>query len=393
MNFSLSKSHRKDDIMTHHDRTYWLQTMIRIADPVLEALSNEQLKTLMPIGDVPSDRKHYTHLEAFGRLVCGMAPWIESGPTAGQEGELREKYACLIRKGIAVATDPNSPDYMNFDYGGQPIVDAAFLAHAIVRAPNEFYEKLPTDVKQNLIQALKLTRTRKPYFSNWLLFSAMIEVALFRCGEEDWDRMRIDYALKQHEQWYLGDGVYGDGPAFRMDYYNSFVIQPMLVDIVKVVQHEEVDWGELKPKIDQRARRFATIQERSISPEGTFPVVGRSMVYRFGAFQHLAQMALQHNLDEDISPTQVRCALTAVIRKMIEVPETFDENGWLRIGVCGYQPELGEGYISTGSLYLCATVFLPLGLAANDPFWQGEAEWTSKKVWAGKKISIDQGLQ
>src|SRR5690625_6603831 len=84
----------------------------------------------------------------------------------------------------------------------------------------------------------------------------MIEVALFRCGEEDWDRMRIDYALKQHEQWYLGDGVYGDGPAFRMDYYNSFVIQPMLVDIVKVVQHEEVDWGELKPKIDQRARRL-----------------------------------------------------------------------------------------------------------------------------------------
>jgi|SRR5690625_64578 len=379
--------------MTHHDRTYWLQTMIRIADPVLEALSNEQLKTLMPIGDVPSDRKHYTHLEAFGRLVCGMAPWIESGPTDGEEGELREKYAWLIRKGIAVATDPNSPDYMNFDYGGQPIVDAAFLAHAIVRAPNELYEKLPTNVKQNLIKALKLTRTRKPYFSNWLLFSAMIEVALFRCGEEDWDRMRIDYALKQHEQWYLGDGVYGDGPAFRMDYYNSFVIQPMLVDIVKVVQHEEVDWGELKPKIDQRARRFATIQERSISPEGTFPVVGRSMVYRFGAFQHLAQMALQHNLDEDISPTQVRCALTAVIRKMIEVPETFDENGWLRIGVCGYQPELGEGYISTGSLYLCATVFLPLGLAANDPFWQGEAEWTSKKVWAGKKISIDQGLQ
>ena len=378
--------------MTHHDRTYWLQTMIRIADPVLEALSNEQLKTLMPIGDVPSDRKHYTHLEAFGRLVCGMAPWIENGPTAGEEGELREKYAWLIRKGIAVATDPNSPDYMNFDYGGQPIVDAAFLAHAIVRAPNEFYEKLPTDVKQNVIQALKLTRTRKPYFSNWLLFSAMIEVALFRCGEEDWDRMRIDYALKQHEQWYLGDGVYGDGPAFRMDYYNSFVIQPMLVDIVNVVQHEEVDWGELKPKIDQRARRFATIQERSISPEGTFPVVGRSMAYRFGAFQHLAQMALQHNLDEDITPTQVRCALTAVIRKMIEMPGTFDENGWLRIGVCGYQPELGEGYISTGSLYLCATVFLPLGLATNAPFWQGEAEWTSKKVWTGKKISIDQGL-
>lgn len=376
----------------NHDRTYWLQTMIRIADPVLHALANEQLKKLMPIGDVSSDRGNYPYLEAFGRLASGMAPWIENGPSNGEEGQLRENYAILIRKGIEVATDENSPDYMNFEHGEQPLVDAAFLAHAIVRAPNELYEKLPSNVKKNLVNALKLTRTRKPYFSNWLLFSAMIEVALFRCGEKDWDRMRVDFALKQHEQWYLGDGIYGDGPEFRMDYYNSFVIQPMLVDIVNVVQHEEVDWGELKPKIDQRARRFATIQERSISPEGTFPVVGRSIAYRFGAFQHLAQMALQHHLDEGIKPAQVRCALTAVIQKMVEIPGTFDENGWLRIGFCGYQPELGEGYISTGSLYLCATVFLPLGLQENDPFWQGEEEWTSKKVWSGQQVPIDQAL-
>lgn len=372
----------------NYDRTYWLQTMIRIADPVLHSLANEQLKVRMPIGDVSPDRANYTYLEAFGRLANGMAPWIENGPTNGEEGQLRDKYAQLVRRGIEVATCPSSPDYMNFEYGDQPVVDAAFLAHAIVRAPNELYKKLPSNVKQNLVRALKLTRTRKPYFSNWLLFSAMIETALFYCGQ-DWDRMRVDYALKQHEQWYLGDGIYGDGPEFHMDYYNSFVIQPMLVDIIRIVQHEEHDWRNLKPKIDQRARRFATIQERSISPEGTFPVVGRSIAYRFGAFQHLAQMALQHNLDATITPAQVRCALTAVIKKVIETPRTFDENGWLRIGLCGYQPELGEGYISTGSLYLCANVFLPLGLEEKDAFWQGEEEWTSKKVWAGKQISID----
>jgi hypothetical protein len=376
----------------NQDRAYWLQTMIRIADPVLHSLAKEKLKELMPIRDVSSDRGNYAHLEAFGRLASGMAPWIENGPKSGEEGQLRKKYAILIRKGIEVATDLNSPDYMNFEYGEQPLVDTAFLAHAIVRAPNELYTKLSSRVKQNLIRAFKMIRIKKPYFSNWLLFSAMIEVALFRCGEEDWDRMRIDFALKQHEQWYLGDGVYGDGPEFRMDYYNSFVIQPMLVDIIKIVQHEADDWHELKAKIDIRAKRFAVIQERSISPEGTFPVVGRSLAYRFGAFQHLAQMALQHQLEESISPSQVRCALTAVIRKMIEMPGTFDEDGWLRIGFCGNQPELGERYISTGSLYLCATVFLPLGLEGNDPFWQGEAEWTSKKAWSGKQIGIDQAL-
>ena len=38
----------------------------------------------------------------------------------------------------------------------------------------------------------------------------------------------------------------------------------------------------------------------------------------FGAFQLLGQMALMHQLPEEIKPSQVRCALTAVIRRMIE---------------------------------------------------------------------------
>jgi len=372
-----------------HDRKYWLQTMLKIADPVLDTLAIEQLKQSMPVESAASGREKYTNLEAFGRLICGMAPWIESGPRHGEEGELRDKYAALIRRGIEVATNPNSPDFMNFTDGPQPIVDAAFLAHAIVRAPNELYAKLSSHVKKNLAKAFKQTRTRKPHFNNWLLFSAMLETALFLCAE-DWDPMRVDYALKQHEQWYLGDGVYGDGPEFHADYYNSYVIQPMIVDIINHISEQADDWRVLKKRINERARRFATIQERIISPEGTFPVVGRSIAYRFGAFQHLAQMALHHNLDNSLHPAQVRCALTAVIKRMIEVEGTFDENGWLTIGFCGHQPDIGEGYISTGSLYLCATIFLPLGLPANDPFWQGEKEWTAKKAWSGKAFSIDQ---
>jgi hypothetical protein len=103
-------------------------------------------------------------------------------------------------------------------------------------------------------------------------------------------------------------------------------------------------------------------------------------------------MALRQELHETITPAQVRCALTLVIRRMIEMPGTFDANGWLTIGFCGHQPELGESYISTGSLYLCATVFLPLGLPADNSFWQGEAEWTARKAWSGKYTLIDQAL-
>ncbi|NOU95499.1 DUF2264 domain-containing protein [Paenibacillus sp. LMG 31456] len=375
----------------NEDRIYWIDTLSRIAQPVLHHLSNRNLKETMPIEGKLDDRPLFTHLEALGRLLTGMAPWLETGSREGEEGRLREHYAVWARQAIDAGTDPSSPDFMNFSEGHQPIVDAAFLAHAIIRAPQELWEKLDPRVQHNVINAMKATRTRKPGYNNWLLFSAMIEAVIYRAGA-DWDRMRVDYALRQHELWYKGDGIYGDGPDFHADYYNSFVIQPMLIDIINTLGHEDSFWAGMKENVTKRAQRYATQQERMISPEGTFPAVGRSLAYRFGAFQLLSQIALQHQLEATLEPAQVRCALTAVIRRMIEAPGTFDENGWLTIGFCGHQPEVGEPYISTGSLYLCAAAFLPLGLPQDDPFWQGEADWTAKKAWSGQSFPIDKAL-
>ena len=78
---------------------------------------------------------------------------------------------------------------------------------------------------------------------------------------------------------------------------------------------------------------------------------------------------------------------------MIEAPGTFDADGWLTIGFCGHQPSIGETYISTGSLYLCAVGLLPLGLPPSDPFWQAPAaDWTSKKAWGGQDLPADHAL-
>jgi hypothetical protein len=205
--------------------------------------------------------------------------------------------------------------------------------------------------------------------------------------------MRVDYALRQHEQWYLGDGVYGDGPGFRWDYYNSFVIQPMLVDCTRALAGHDRAWDALAEPILTRARRHAAIQERLISPEGTFPAIGRSLAYRFGAFQGLAQMALLQQLPDGVSPAQVRCALTAVIHRMVEADGTFDGNGWLRIGLCGHQPDVGERYVSTGSLYLCTAGLLPLGLPPEDVFWSDPPRpWTSQRAWGGGELPADHAL-
>lgn len=382
---------RCDLDMVLDSRKYWVETLCRIADPVLNALSEKRLKTVMPIKGDPS-RIRYMHLEALGRLLAGMAPWLESGARSGAEGELRERYAALARMAIDAGTDPDSPDYVNLTEGEQPLVDIAFLAQAILRAPNELWDQLDARVRRNVAQALYAIRRVRPFYNNWLLFAATVEACLFRIGEQ-WDPMRIDYALKQHEHWYVGDGLYSDGEEFAWDYYNGFVIHPMLLDIQETVGDRYGDWAARKEMAVQRTKRYAAIQERLISPEGTFPPIGRSLAYRFGAFQPLSHMALRGELPDKLAPSQVRCALTAVMRRMAEAPGFYDEQGWLNIGFCGDQPEIGELYISTGSVYLCSLVFLPLGLPAESPFWSDpDQDWTSRRAWSGRSFPIDKSL-
>ena len=380
--------------LQNNDRKFWLDTMLKIASPVLFHLKNRTLKQDMPVEmKEGTSREEYSHLEALSRLLVGMAPWLEKESEDEEEENLRMKYAELAREAIDAGTDPTSPDYMNFADDFQPIVDSAFLAQAILRAPNELWEKLDDRVKENVLQALKSTRTRKPVFSNWLLFSAIIEALLYKVGDKSWDSMRVDYAIKQFDQWYLGDGIYSDGPDYHHDYYNSFVIHPMLLDLIETVGEEYRDWAECKDSIIKRSQRYAVILERTISPDGTFPPVGRSLAYRCGVFQSLAQHALRKDLPKELPPSQVRSALTEVINRTLLAPGTFMDSGWLTIGFCGHQPGIGEGYISTGSLYLCTAAFLPLGLSSSDSFWiEPPLEWTSKRAWSGKEFAIDHAI-
>jgi hypothetical protein len=373
---------------TETDRQYWIRTLTRVANPLLTSLSQRRLKIDMPVEAAPgvTDRRNYTYLEALGRLLSGMGPWLESG-----EGDA-PRYAELARMSIAAGVDTASPDLMNFSQGSQPVVDAAFLALGVLRSPVELWEKLDGATKTRLVSSMLATRAIQPGFNNWLLFSATIEAFLAHVGEK-WDSMRVDYAVRQHEQWYKGDGLYGDGPQFHWDYYNSFVIHPMLLQVMDTISPVSKSWASLSAGFVARAKRYAAIQERLIGVDGSYPAIGRSLAYRCGAFHHLAAMALRKELPDGVAPEQVRGALTAVMGRTLEAQGTFDAQGWLRIGLCGHQPASGETYISTGSLYLCANAFLPLGLAARDEFWSGAARpWTSQKVWSGVDVAADHAL-
>jgi hypothetical protein len=393
------KNHLSPDAVVN-DRDYWIKTLTRISDPLLQNLAKQTLKQNMPVEAQPGrkdDRSKFTHLEAFGRLLAGIAPWLELGPDETTEGKLRKTYIDLTITCVENAVNPASKDYMNFGKTSitpsQSLVDAAFLAHGLIRAPKQIYGKLSPETKQQLLSALRLSRGVPPPYNNWLLFMSMVET-MFLFFNEQYDIVRLDYATKKINEWYKGDGMYGDGENFHWDYYNSFVIHPMMLQAMQVMQSKGIVKKEAYEQTLKRAQRYAFIQERLIAADGTYPIIGRSICYRIGAFQALSQIALMKSLPAGVTPMQVRCALTAVMKKIFESPGNFDGNGWLQIGLAGHQLSLGEEYISTGSLYLASTGFLALGLPPEDEFWSGPAtDWSAKKIWSGQDIHADHALQ
>jgi len=174
-----------------------------------------------------------TYHEGFARLLAGIAPWLELGPDDSEKGKLRKKYIDLAVQWIHNVTDPASPDYLDFNIEGQSLVDAAFLTHALLLAPTQLWRRLDDVTKKNLLPALKLTRATKPPQNNWLLFVAMVETGLLNFIGEC-DQSRIDNAIQKYKEWYKGDAAHGDGPNFHWDYYNSFVIHPMLLTVLDV---------------------------------------------------------------------------------------------------------------------------------------------------------------
>lgn len=278
------------------DRAVWCDVAFRLATPVLDALARRTLKIEMPVENTGDpDPAEHTHLEALGRLLCGLSPWLELGGDASSEGQMRARFGALAREAIDAATDPGSPDFLNFSRGRQPLVDAAFLAQALLRAPDTLWRKLDRRVQAHVVAALASSRAIPPSNGNWKLFATMVEVFLHRAGEAR-DDARLFDGLASHRDWYLGDGMYGDGPEFHWDYYNSFVIQPMLVEALHFVGDEAPEWHALREQARTRLGRWAAIQERLIAPDGSYPVLGRSIAYRCGAFQGLALAALRHLL-------------------------------------------------------------------------------------------------
>lgn len=368
-------------------RKSWIIYLEKIVFPVLSAAATDCLKDRMPIYE---NRNKSQYLEAVGRVICGIAPWLNLPIDDTEESKLREKYKILTVKSISNLVNINARDYVDFSSSGQALVDTAYLVQGMLRAPN-LWEALGENVQSKLIFEVKKTRQFKPSKNNWLLFASMVEIFLLEYNNEC-NKKRLYFGVKKFiKNFYIGDGLYGDGELFSMDYYNSFVIHPMLVDILKYMnKHGLKKARKYETKQILRFKRYAEIQERMISPEGAYPIFGRTLICRFGTFHALAQAALLQLLPDTVSLSQVRCGLNAVLKRHMECLANFDSKGFLTIGFNGKQEDMAENYVSSGSPYHCTSIFLPLGLVSQHPFWiNKDSEWTSLKAFKGFEFNAD----
>jgi hypothetical protein len=379
------------------DRADALALLRRMAEPVLGRMARGRLHAewtpeLSPSWDGRNPGVAY--LEAFGRLIDGIAPWLALPDDTSAEGRLRARLRTQALESYTHAVDPKSPDYLLWRGHGQALVDSAYFTSALLRAPDALWKPLDTKTKARIVEEIKGLRRISPPYQNWLLFAAMNEAFLFAIGEE-WDPMRVDLTIKKMLEWYVGDGWYGDGARFHYDYYNSYVIHPMLVQILATLAAGKPSFNNLRPADElaravKREQRYAEHLERMIAPDGSYAAIGRSLTYRTAVHQPLGHLAWRGQLPDTLPPGQVRAATMAAQRRIFADPSNFNADGFLTIGFARHQPTLGDIYSNAGSMYIASESLIALGLPADHAYWTAPPQpWTMRRAFAGQDFRKD----
>lgn len=380
------------------DRAYMLGILEKMALPVLERMASGRLRREWTPDVSPTwDGRplEVAYLEAFARLMDGIAPWLSLPDDDGAEGRLRRRIRDLALESYARSVDPGSPDRLAWEGHGQTLVDSAYFTSALLRAPDALWKPLDSATKQRIVGVIKGLRRVSPPYQNWLLFASMNEAFLFFAGE-DWDPMRVDLTVKLFSgNWYAGDGWYQDGEDFHFDYYNSYVMHPMLVMVLETLTRGQPVFNNLKPEVEfdralKRMQRFGEHLERMIGPDGAYAAIGRSLTYRTAAHQVLGVLAWRGWLPASLSQGRVRAATVAAQRRVFADPSNFDARGFLTIGFTRAQPSLGDWYSNAGSMYIASESLVALGLPADAPYWTvpGEA-WTMRLAYSGREFPKD----
>jgi hypothetical protein len=207
----------------------------------------------------------------------------------------------------------------------------------------------------------------------------MVEAAVWELeGRTDTHFDLIKAVISSQRLRFAGTEAAADG-TIEAD-YRGYLVQPMVVMILQIAERKRNQLAAYLPEVLERGRRTTASLEERISADGALPVVGPSSAHRFAAYFQLSNGALDGQLDSSVAPSAVRSAVTTAARRMLESPVLVDDEGWLQPDPTTYGARADEPFYTGGSLYVCLTGLVHLGLPETDPFWSdAPVDWTARR--------------
>ncbi len=349
-------------------RDHWLEMFADLIVPIVDNASVGRARQV-----IPGPRSHHgrlaDELEGFTRSFIMAGPWLstsDSGIVESVDG--RRDVAAFYREAILNGTDPNHPEYWGdiVDYA-QHLVEMASLSWALYLSRRWTWDTY-TAVERKRVADYLLQCTRVAYHrNNWLLFNVVTNAVLKRL-DMPYNQRQIDENIEACEHMYLGSGWYRDGELNRIDYYNAWAFHYYYL-IWTILD------GDSKPEVATRHRgRVAELARQMpyfVSGDGSAPIFGRSMIYRFA---YLAPLALGAYLDALDTPAgAVRSVCNATMRFFADRPILTDD-GFLGMGYIAPNESILEHYSCGGSPYWAAKAFNVLLMPESHPFWTTREE-------------------
>lgn len=298
--------------------------------------------------------------EGFSRILWGLAPLT----CGGANSELWETYI----QGIKSGTDPLNEEYWGdvIDYD-QRLVEMAAFGLALVLAPEKIWEPLNEKEKKNLKNWLLQINSHKVWGCNWVLFIMMVNLGLKAVGE-DYDEEKMNWALDQIEEYYIGDSWYADGANGHCDYYVPFAIHFYSLFYAKVMEKDDPVRSKL---YKDRAAVFAKEFIHWFAKDGSALPYGRSLTYRFAQSAFWSALAFA---EVDVFSLGVVKGLVLRNLRWWFKQSIFNSDGTLTVGYAYPNLIMAENYNSPGSPYWAFKTFLILALSDNHPFWTAKEE-------------------
>lgn len=301
------------------------------------------------------------HMEAFSRVLWGLAPLWSCGESAGE-------FDDIYLKGIINGTDPESKEYwgeipkVNSD---QRVVEMTAIGFALILAPHKIWEPLTQKQKDNLHKWLLQVNGEIQNQNNWQLFPLIVNLGLKNVGVS-YDAERMKASLASLNSFYISNGWYHDGLLERSDYYVSFALHFYSLIYAKVMEKEDPENSKL---IKERAELFAKSFIYWFDENGSSLAIGRSLTYRFAQCSFWGAC-----LFAGVKPFPIGVMKGIISRHLkwwLSQP-IFDNAGVLSIGYAYPNLNMSEQYNACGSPYWALKAFIFLALDKNDEFFKAE---------------------